>query len=188
MLGQKGGVAEDFPVRFKADVSAVRLRRCFAFLLLEQPAAFKDSAGALAAAKAPHNEPLRQGVDRLGADPVQPDAELKHIIAVLGARVDARHAVHHFAQRNAASEVTHRNPRSIQKDADAGSEAHDELVDGVVHNLLKQHVNAVIVVGTVPGAADVHPRPLADMLQRGERLDLVFVVIVWLRRHTQTAV
>jgi hypothetical protein len=41
-------------------------------------------------------------------------------------------------------------------DLDALAVAHDELVDGVVDDLLEQDVDAVVVVRAVAGAADVH--------------------------------
>jgi hypothetical protein len=39
------------------------------------------------------------------------------------------------------------------------------------------------VMGTIPQTADVHPGPRPNMLQRGESLNLAFVVIVLLERH-----
>src|SRR5699024_11428627 len=47
------------------------------------------------------------------------------------------------------------------------------LVDGVVHDLVDQVVQA-----TLAGGADIHARPLADRLQPFEDLDLAAVVLV----------
>ena len=54
--------------------------------------------------------------------------------------------------------------------------AHDELVDGVVDDLLEHDVDPVGVVGAVADAADVHARAQADVLEGVEGLDCFLVV------------
>ncbi len=57
--------------------------------------------------------------------------------------------------------------------------AHDEFVNGVINDLLEQDVAAVVVMGAVADAADVHAGAQADMFQGGKRLDLALVVNVF---------
>ena len=56
--------------------------------------------------------------------------------------------------------------------------AHDEFVNGVVNDFLDQDIDAVIILRSVAHAPDVHAGAFADVLQRGERLNLAFVIDV----------
>ena len=57
--------------------------------------------------------------------------------------------------------------------------AHDEFVDRVIDDFLHQNVTAIVVIGAVADAPDIHAGAQANMLQRGERLDFAFVVNVF---------
>ena len=114
---------------------------------------------------AAHVEIFRERVHRLGADAVQAHAELEHVVVILRARVDLRHAVDHLAQRNAAPEITHLDVRLLDSVLDLLAVAHDVFVDGVIDHLLQQHVAAVIVMRAISDAPDVHARAQTDMFE-----------------------
>ena len=170
---------EDFRVGREFDQRAIVFARLVrAFLLLHQHPALETGPRKLAVAETRHGERLRQRVDRLRAHAVQPDAELEHIVVVLRARVDARNALDHLAQRNAPPVVAHDHFHPVNGNVYLVAVAHDELVDGVVDDLLEQHVNAVVIMAPVADPADVHAGAGADVFERGERLDFALVVDV----------
>ena len=80
--------------------------------------------------------------------------------------------------RDAAPEVAHADVVALDSDFHLLAEAHDELVNRVINDLLEQDVAAVIVVRAAADAPDIHPRAQADVVDAGERLDLALVVIV----------
>jgi len=119
-----------------------------------------------------------EGIDGLGADAVEADGKLENIVVVLRTRIDARDALDHLAERNAPAIVAYVDLGACDRDVDALPVAHDELVHRVVDDLLQQDIDAVVVLGAIAHPPDVHARPLANVLQRGQRLDLAFVVVV----------
>ena len=183
MLRAERDVAEDLRVGLETHERAVGFVPVFPSRRFQEFPSVEDRSRKLASAVAANLKPARERVDRFGPDAVQPHAELEDLVAVLCARVDARNAFDDFAERNAATEVAHRDPGAVEIDRDAFAVAHNEFVNGVVHDFLQQDVDAVVVVGPVADPADVHPCALADVLQGGERFDLVLVVIVFCRRH-----
>ena len=54
--------------------------------------------------------------------------------------------------------------------------------------LEQKDIDAVVIVGAVAYAADIHPGAFPDMLQRRKRFYLVFVVIVDFRTHVEGGV
>src|SRR5208282_5712212 len=106
-----------------------------------------------AATMAAHQKILREGVDRLGADAVEADAELENIVVIFGAGVDFGDAVHHFTQRDAAAEIAHTHRRALNIDAHLLAVAHDIFVDGIIDDLLEQNIAAVVEMGAVADAA-----------------------------------
>ena len=78
------------------------------------------------------------------------------------------------AHRKAAAVVLHRHRAvQVQRDLDVVAEARQRLVDGVVHDLIHQVVQAQFVRG-----ADVHARPAAHRLQALEHLYLALVIVI----------
>ena len=108
--------------------------------------------------------------------PFKPDAELEHVVIVFRAGVDLGNAVHDFAQRNAAPEIAHGHAVAFDVDLHFLAVAHDEFVNGVIHDFLEQDVAAVVGIAAVADAPDVHARAQPDVLQRGQRLDFALVV------------
>ncbi len=127
---------------------------------------------------AAHEKVFGKRVDRLGADAVQADAELKNVVVVFRAGVDFGNAVHDFAERNAAPEIAHADAVVRDLNLHFLAVAHDVFVNRVVHDLLEQNVAAVVGVVAVADAPDIHARAQPDVLQRRQRLDLALVVIV----------
>ena len=118
-------------------------------------------------------------VDGLGADAVEADAELENVVVVFRAGVDFGDAIHDFAQRNAAAEIAHADGVALDVDLHLLAVAHDEFVHGVVNDLLDQDVAAVVAIGAVADAADVHAGAQADVFEGGERFDFALVVNVF---------
>ena len=141
-----------------------------------QPAGFEGGLHEFAAAMAAHQEFPGQGVDGLGADAVEADAELEDVVVVFGAGVDFGDAIHHLAQGDAASEIADGDGVALDVKLHFLAVAHDEFVHRVINDLLDQDVAAVVAVGAVPDAADVHAGAQADVFQGGERFDFALVV------------
>ena len=168
-------VLENLRVRLKLDERAVRLLRP-ARVLLFQFADLETRLGEFAVAMAADIKMFRQRVDRLGADAVEANAELKHVVVVFRAGVDFGNAVHDLAERDAPPEIAHGHAVALDSDVNLPAVAHDELVNRVVHDLLEQDVAAVIRVRAGADAPDIHARAQPDVLQRRQSLDLALVV------------
>ncbi len=170
-------VLEDGRVRLEGHPGAVGLAG-FALVLLFQPPLRKHAFHEFTVAMAADDELLRQRIHRLGADAVQTHAELEHVVVVFRAGVDLGHALDDLAQRNAPAVIADGDAVALDGDVHLLAEPHDVFVDGVVDDLLEQDVTAVVVVGAVADAPDIHARAQADVLDAGQRLDLALVVIV----------
>ena len=110
---------------------------------------------------------------------------MKDVVVVLGARVYLGNAIYHLAKRNSAAEIPDRNRFVLDINFDFFAGAHDEFIDGVIDDLLEQDVAAIVIMGTVANATDIHTCAQADMFQRGKCLDLALVVNVLVRfSHT----
>ena len=173
-----GGLAEDFGVGGEFDEGSVGDAGAFAGEVFDEFAAGEAGAGEEAVAVGLDEEGGREGVDGLGADAVEADGELEDVVVVFGAGVDAGDAFDDLAEGDAAAEVADSDLVVLDGDFDALAEAHDEFVYGVVDDFLEEDVDAVVVLGAVADAADVHAGALADVFQGGERLDFAFVVVV----------
>ena len=123
-----------------------------------------------------HAHPLGEGVDHGGAHAVKSAGDGVGLAAELAAGVEGCH--HRLHSRLAGGLVgLYRDAVAVVVDADravllylyvgpGGAPSH-ELVDRVVDDLEDQVVEAAL-----PGAADVHPRPLADRLHPLQYLDV----------------
>ena len=161
----EGVFAEDVQIGQKLDVRAVGLVGRSALLLLFQFAALKEHFGAPAVAVGADDEVGRKRVDGLGADAVEPHAELEDVVVVFGTGIDDRDALYYFAEGNAAAVVADLDSPLVDLDVDLLATAHDELIDGIVNDLLEQYVDAVVGIGTRAEAADVHAGPQADVFE-----------------------
>ncbi len=133
-------------------------------------------------------KPGTQGVDRLGTYSVQSDAELEHVVVVLGACVDLGHAVDDLSQRDSSSVVTDADLFVLEPDGDPVAGSHDELIDAVVDDFLHENIYSVVHVGAVSQTADIHTGAQPDMLQRGHRLYRIFVIDRFLLSHNSTII
>ena len=52
--------------------------------------------------------------------------------------------------------------------------AHDELINGVVHDFFDQDVDPIVAGGAIAQLADVHARAQADVLAPVQGTDIVF--------------
>ena len=127
-----------------------------------------------------HLQPGGQGVHHRGAHAVQAARNLVAAPAELAARVeDGEHHGHGGQARLVLH--PHRDAPAVVRDIDHVprqqahvnriAEARQGLVDGVVHNLVHQVVQAPRA-----GGADIHAGPLAHRLQALQDLDLVAVI------------
>ena len=127
-------------------------------------------------------QPLGQGVDHAGAHAVEAAGDLVASAAEFAAGV--KDGVHHLqgglaglgldVHGDAPSVVHHGDGVSlVDLHQDIGAVAGQGLVDGVVHDLVDQVVEA-----GGGGGADIHARPLPDGLQALQHLDLRRVVLV----------
>ena len=169
-------VREEFRIGREPDARAGMLRAGVEVLLVVEDALAEDRGAALAVTPGRDLELRGKRVHGLRADAVHADGEHISVLVELAAGVDFRDAVHEFAERDAAPVVAHGEGAVVGGDVDAPSEAHDVLVDGVVHDFLEHHVDAVVGVRTVAHAADVHAGALPDVGERVEGLDAVVVI------------
>ena len=132
----------------------------------------------------PDDEPLGQGVDHRGAHAVQAAGHL--VAGILAAELAAgvQHGIDdgHCGNAHLGLDV-HRNAAAVVGDLDdvvlldghlnMGAVAGQSLVDGVVHDLVDQVVQA-----PRPRGADIHARALAHRLQTFQDLDLGTAVLM----------
>jgi hypothetical protein len=163
-------------VRMKRDQGAV-LFVGVALLFCDQLAVGKGGPGKLAVAKRGYFETVGQGIDRLGAHPVEPHGKLEHLGVVLGPGIDHAHTLNELAQGDTAPEIPHLD-HAVRADihVDPLAHPHDELVHRIVYHLFEEDVDAVVRMAAVAEPTDVHAGPQADMFQGTESLDLAFVV------------
>ena len=129
--------------------------------------------GRLPAAVAPDHEAPRQRVHGLCSDTVQAHAELEHVVVVLCARVDARHALDHLAQGNPAPEIPDGDQAPLHRHVNAGAIAHDKLVHRVIHDFINEVMQAERA-----GVADIHGGALADGFTPLEDLNILLGITV----------
>ena len=104
VFGQKLRGLENLRVGLEADEGPVRFAGCALLFALEF-ALLEPGLHELAAAMAADDELAREGVDGLGADAVEADAELEDVVVVFGAGVDLRDALDDLAQGDAPAEI-----------------------------------------------------------------------------------
>ena len=96
----------------------------------------EDGFGELAASDGHDAEVFRKGVDSLRAYTVQTDAELEHLIVVLGTGIDDRDAFDDFPEGDTAAKVTHADTVALDVDRDLVSIPHYELIDCIIDDFL----------------------------------------------------
>ena len=176
-------VVEDLAVGFEGDVGAVILRRADDLHLLGDRAAGELHLVDLPVAVHLHLQPFAQRVDDRGADAVQAAGDLVAAAAELAAGV--QHRVDDLQRGTArlrldvhgdAAAVVGDGDRPVRVDrhVDMRAEAGQRLVDGVVHDL----VHEVVQAGR-GGRADIHARALSDRLEALEHLDLRGVIVLF---------
>ena len=155
---------ENLGIGFEENFCAVGFA-LFSFLLRLEFSSFEVCAEKLAIPMTRNRKAGREGVDCLGADTIQSDAELKDLVIVFRSGVDPRNAVDHFAERDAAAVISDADESAIDCHIDLATVPHDEFVDRIVDDLLQKDIDPVIVMRAVPQTPDVHPGPSANVLQ-----------------------
>ena len=129
----------------------------------------------LAVARHFHLEPVREGVDALGADAVQAAGILVGALAKLAARVQVgQHQFHRrhlpfrmHVHRDAAAIVTDGNRTvHVDSDFDLAAIAGQVLVNGIV-----QHLENAVVETALVRVADIHSGPFSDGFQPLQLVD-----------------
>ena len=170
-------VGEETGIRGKDDLGPAASGRGFHGRLFHQYPLFEGGGFGLAVADGLHHKTGREGVHGLGTHPIQTDGLFKGLGVVLGARVHLGNGVHHFAQRNAAAKIPNGHGSILHGNFNGLAGAHHKLVDGVVHHLLDQDVNAIVRRRSVPHFADVHAWAEPDVLLPFQAADVVLVVL-----------
>ena len=100
-----GIIAEDLPVGGELDQGAVGLPPRLGLALVLEDALLEARLELAALAIGDDAKGRGEGVDGLGADPVEADGELEDVVVVLGSRVDDRHRLDDLAQGNAPAVI-----------------------------------------------------------------------------------
>src|SRR5258707_5881420 len=132
MIGAKLDFFEYRRIRFETNQCAVGLAAQLALFLALQFSLFERRLDKLAFAMAANKKIFGEGIDRLGADAIQPDAELEHIVIVFCAGINLGNAIHNLAQWNAAAKIAHAYVLTLDGDLDFLARAHDELINGII--------------------------------------------------------
>ena len=125
----------------------------------------------------PHKKRFGKRIDRLGAHPVQTDAELEYIVVIFGARIDNRDALHDLSQRDAPAVIPNKNkPVILGFDVDPLAVAHDVLIHGVIDHFLDQDINSIVGMAAISQPTDVHAGSESNMFNRGKALNFAFII------------
>ena len=82
------------------------------------------------------------------------------------AGIDLGNAVHDLAEGDAAAEIAYGHAVAIEADLDFRAVAHDEFINGIVHDFLEQDVTTGVVrVDAGADAPDIHAGAQPDVLQ-----------------------
>ena len=129
-----------------------------------------------------------EGVGGFQADAVHTHGFLEGLVVEFRAGVELAHGgvqqvlrlvLFAESERDAAAIVADGDALALDLDLDEFAIAHRELVDGVVDDLLHQHVHAVVGRRAVAQAADVHTRTQPDVLQVFQVDDALVAVVVF---------
>ena len=154
--GEEPEVLEKLVIWLEIDFGAVFFVCRGNLEILHQNALAEFGALDLAVAETLYDKLCRERVHRLGTHAVHAHRLLEGFGIVLAARIHLRHAVDDLLQRDAAAVVAHAAAVVFHVDFNLLARAHGELVDGVVDNFLREHVDAVVGALSVAQLADVH--------------------------------
>ena len=109
---------------------------------------------------------------------------MEHLAVIFGTSIQLRDGLLQLTQRDATAIVADAdflfcfvNPNFYLP-----TEARGELIDGVVNHFFDQHIDAVILRGTVAEFADIHTRTATDVLHV-LKMDNAVVIIVFSGRN-----
>ena len=136
-----------------------------AFSFADQLAALENRLCVLPVAYGDDSKLSGECIDGLGAHAVETHGELEHVVVVLGPGVNDADTLDHLAKRNSTAEIPNPDLVSGYLDPYGRPEAHDELVNGIVYDLLEQYVDPVVQIAAVTDAANVHAGTKTDVFQ-----------------------
>ena len=104
-------------------------------------------------------EMLAQRIDGLHTDTIQADGLLEGLGVVLTTGIEHTDGLNHLTLRNATTIVSYADTEMIlHRNLDAVAGIHLKFIDGVVDDLLQQHVDAVLGKRTVTQSSNIHAR------------------------------
>ena len=168
-------LSKDLRVRSELREGSVWLVR-LSFVLLCKDSLLEEGLEVAAVPERLYMEPRTQSVDCLGANAVEPYAELEDVVVVLGSCVYLRYAVYDLSKRDSPSLVAHAHCVVLQLYDNPVAGSHYELIYAVVYDFLHEDVYAVIHMGSVAKPSNVHTGSEPYVLKRRHGLYSRFVV------------
>ena len=164
-------------VRLEIDVCAVLVFRLFRNIV-DELSLLESGFSHDSIAKGVHLKMRTQRINGLHAHTIQSDGFLESLRIVLTTRIQHADSLNHLALRNASAIVSDRDAEVVfDIDFYAVASLHLELVDGVVDDLLQQHIDAILGKRAVAQSSDIHARTQANVLSACQGFDVVVVVI-----------
>ncbi len=145
-----------------------------ACLIAFQHAFLKHEVPDFPVAEAHHLKTCAKGIDGLHADAVQSYTLLEGLGVILSASIEYGDSLNKFSLRDTTAVVADTDAEVVL-DVDLYSVAciHLKLINGVVDDLLEQHIDAVFGQRTVAKTSDIHTGTCADMLHIAQMTDVV---------------
>ena len=164
MFGTKRAGAENFGIGLEFNQGPVGFIGTIPPVVPDGTAACESGFGETAFAMGTDPKGRGEGIDGFEPDSIESDAELENIIVVLGAGIDLGDAFRHFAEGDAATEIADDDVTIFDIDVDFAAVPHDMLIDGIIDDLFEQDIDAIVVIGPISEATDIHSGSQADMV------------------------
>lgn len=124
-----------------------------------------------------HLEMRAEGIDRLHTHTIQAHTLLEGLAVVLATSIEHTDSLDKLALRNASAIIAHADTKIVlDVDFESRSGAHLELVDGVVHHLFQEHIDAVFGQIAIAQTSDVHTWTGTYMLHIAQVADIVICI------------
>ena len=109
-------------------------------------------------------ETEQQGIDRLASNTISPNKKLESTFFVFSASVHRHDAINKFTNGNASPIVAHIHCTIwiVNRDINLPSSSCHELIHSIVHDLLEQDIDTVMVARAVADFADGHSCAIAS--------------------------
>ena len=125
-----------------------------------------------------HLEMRAEGIDRLHTHTIQAHTLLEGLAVVLATSIEHADSLDKLALRNASAIIAHADTKIVlDDDFESLAGANLELVDGVVHHLYQEHLDAVFGQIAIAQTSDVHTRTGTYMLHITQVPDVVISIL-----------